>query len=148
MNTVSVVVAERGSDWLDWARHLRGRTSSTIVLAQNESEGAHDFAERVQHRLGRLHASGTRVEQAAFVGSADSPAALTQLRPGLLRKLSAVLSATAERSKLYLDAAAEAPAVRRMLAAMAWTLSELAAGSGLSISVDTAPAAPALLPAR
>ena len=144
MNTVSVVVAERGSDWVDWARHMRGATSMTIVVAQSLDEGDAAFAERVQERLGRLRATGTRVEQAVFVSGADSRPHRHGLQARLLRRLSALLSGTAERSRLYLDATASAPAVRRMMDALAWTLSDLAKGSGLSISVDRAPSSPAL----
>lgn len=139
MNTVSVVVAERGSEWVDWARHMRSATCSTIVIAQNLDEGDAAFAERVQDRLGRLRGKGTRVEQAVFVSGSGSQPHRHGLQARLLRRLSSLLSGTAGRSRLYLDATAAAPPVRRMMDALAWTLSELAEGSGLSISVDGAP---------
>jgi hypothetical protein len=138
MQNVSLVVAERGADWLGWARHLRRGTTSTIVLAQNAGEDDAEFAERVSLRIARLRQKGALVEQAAFV--VGEQAARTQHRPGLLRKLSTLLGRRDAPTHLYLDPSAEpTQGAQRMMRALAMALSELAGGSGLSISVGAHP---------
>ena len=47
MESVSVLVAEHGADWGQWARKLRATADSLIVLVQAEREEAGEFAERV-----------------------------------------------------------------------------------------------------
>jgi hypothetical protein len=131
------LVAERGANWLGWARHLRRDAHSTIVLAQNHSETDAEFAERVGRRIARLRTKGARVEQAAFVAGED---ARPLHRPGLLRKLSALLGGAGGPARLYLDPSAGATGrARHLMGALAMTLSDLAMGSGLSISVGGSP---------
>ena len=71
--TVSVLVAEQGAEWLGWARKLREGANALIVLIQGNSEDPDSFAERVSKRITRLHKSGTTIERAAFVAREAEP---------------------------------------------------------------------------
>src|SRR6478672_7011757 len=91
MNKVSVVVAERGSDWLSWAGLLRARANSTIVLAQPSAEDDAAFARRVAARILRLTQEGAAVDQAAFITSDRSDASAQAQRGTILRRLALLL---------------------------------------------------------
>lgn len=137
MNTVSVLVAERGADWLGWARLLRKRASDTIVLAQPAAEDDAAFARRVADRIERLELEGAPVDQAAFIGGdrADAEAAAARLqRSAIVRRLAALLANSGRAAKLYVDAAARGGrASQRLMKALAWAVSDLAKGSRLKV---------------
>lgn len=134
MQTISVLVAERGSEWLGWARLLRGRAGATIVLAQPEAEDDAAFARRVADRIERLLQQGAAVEQAAFVGGdrADDDARVQ--RSAILRRLAALLSGSGRAARLYVDAAARSGRTsQRLMRALAWAIADLAKGSKLKV---------------
>lgn len=137
MHTVSVLVAERGADWLGWARVLRQRAGATIVLAQPAIEDDAAFARRVAARIERLEAEGAPVDQAAFIGGdrADAEAAEARVqRSAILRRLAAMLANSGRVTKLYVDAAARGGrASQRLMKALAWAVADLAKGSRLKV---------------
>lgn len=134
MQTISVLVAERGADWLGWARLLRKRAGATIVLAQPEAEDDAAFARRVADRIERLARQGAAVEQAAFVGGARTDADARMQRSAILRRLAALLSNSGRAAKLYVDAAARSGrASQRLMRALAWAIADLAKGSSLKV---------------
>jgi hypothetical protein len=134
MQTISVLVAERGADWLGWARILRGRAGATIVLAQPEAEDDAAFARRVADRIERLEQQGAAVEQAAFVGGDRTDADARVQRSAILRRLAALLSGNGRAARLYVDAAARSGrASQRLMRALAWAISDLAKGSKLKV---------------
>jgi hypothetical protein len=134
MQTFSVLVAERGADWLGWARLLRGRTGSTIVLAQPVAEDDAAFAQRVAARIERLELEGAAVEQAAFIGGDRADAAARRQRSAILRRLAALLSSSRKGARLYVDAAARGGrASQRLMRALAWAIADLAKGTGLKV---------------
>jgi len=136
MHTISVVVAERGTDWLGWARMLRGRAPSTLVLAQPEIEDDASFARRVTDRIGRLEQEGATVEQAAFVGSDRADADAKQQRSAILRRLASLLTLQGRATQLYVDAASRSGrASQRLMRALAWAISDLAHGTSLKVLV-------------
>ena len=91
-NMIAVVVAERGTEWLGWARRLRAHEGSTIVLAQPLHEDDETFAKRVSDRIEKLEQQGAAVEQAAFIGADRADDATRALRSAVLRRLAALLS--------------------------------------------------------
>jgi hypothetical protein len=135
MQTISVLVAERGADWLGWARLLRSRADvTTIVLAQPEAEDDAAFALRVAARIERLELEGTPVEQAAFIGGDRADAAARMQRSAILRRLAALLSGSGRAARLYVDAAARGGrASQRLMRALAWAIADLAKGSRLKV---------------
>jgi hypothetical protein len=136
MQTISVLVAERGTDWLGWARILRGRTASTLVLAQPAAEDDAAFARRVTDRIGRLEQEGATVEQAAFVGSDRADTEAKVQRSAMLRRLASLLTLEGRTARLYVDAAARGGrASQRLMRALAWAIADWADGSGLKVWV-------------
>jgi hypothetical protein len=134
MHKVSVLVAERGAEWLSWARVLRARASSTIVLTQPEVEDDAAFARRVTDRISRLAHEGAMVEQAAFVGRDRSDAEAKEQRSVMLRRLASLLTAPGRRSRLYVDGATrQGGASQRLMRALAWAIADWAKGSGLKV---------------
>ena len=138
MHTVSVLVAERGADWLGWARVLRSRRRRTIVLlAQPVAEDDAAFARRVADRIERLELEGAPVEQAAFIGGdrADGEAAEARVqRSAIVRRLAALLANSGRAASLYVDAAARGGrASQRLMKALAWAVADLAKGSRLKV---------------
>jgi len=134
MQTISVLVAERGADWLGWARVLRTRAGATIVLAQPVAEDDAAFARRVADRIERLEQEGAAVEQAAFIGGDRADAAARLQRSAILRRLAALLSGSGRAARLYVDAAARGGrASQRLMRALAWAISDLAKGTRLKV---------------
>jgi hypothetical protein len=134
MQTISVLVAERGADWLGWARLLRSRAGATIVLAQPAAEDDAAFARRVAARIERLELEGAPVEQAAFIGGDRVDAAVRSHRSAILRRLAALLTGSGRTARLYVDAAARGGrASQRLMRALAWAIADLAKGSRLKV---------------
>jgi hypothetical protein len=134
MQTISVLVAERGADWLGWARILRRRAGATIVLAQPEAEDDAAFARRVADRIERLEQQGATVEQAAYVGGDRSDTEARVQRSAILRRMAALLSSSGRAARLYVDAAARGgSASQRLMRALAWAIADLAKGSSLKV---------------
>lgn len=61
--SVVVIAMERGSSWPHW---VQTGHDGTLVLAQQPSEGAAAFAQRVVRRIARLGASGKRLGKAVL----------------------------------------------------------------------------------
>lgn len=136
MHTISVLVAERGTDWLGWARILRGRAASTLVLAQPAAEDDAAFARRVTDRIGRLEQEGATVEQAAFVGCDRSDTEAKVQRSAMLRRLASLLTIEGRAARLYVDAAARGGrASQRLMRALAWAIADWAKGTGLKVLI-------------
>jgi hypothetical protein len=132
-----LVIAERGSDWIGWARRLQSKDGSTIVLAQPSSEDDASFAYRVRARIERLQQQGTAVDRAAFVGSDRADAATRALRSSVLRRLASFLGGSGRAARLYVDAAARAGhSTQRLMRAIGWALADLARGTPLKVLVQ------------
>jgi len=133
MYTVSIIVAERGAEWLSWARTLRGG-NSTIVLAQSATEDDETFAQRVSDRLRRLETKGTVVEHAAFVGGERADSLARAQRSAILRRLSSLLAIQGRKARLYLDAATRTgQRSLHLMRALGWAIADLSRGTGLSV---------------
>ena len=139
MPNVSLVIAEYGSNWLPWARKLRGDKDQVVVLVQDSEEAPAAFAHRVLDRMRRLRKDGMQVVEAAVVGSEACTSAHKHQRTKILRKLTAMLSSSGNAAHLYLDpCAAEHRPSHHLMRALAWALTDMTRGSGLSISVHAA----------
>jgi hypothetical protein len=135
MTSVTVVVAERGANWLGWAHELRGPSNSLIVLAQHPQEEAEAFGQRVTEKLDRLQDTNSAPDQVIYVGGErwDDPA--RNWRTRLLRIVSSLLGRSGSAVRLYLDASQ--PRAAHLMRALAWALTDATRGTGLSISVAT-----------
>jgi hypothetical protein len=133
MYTVSIIVAERGAEWLSWARTLRGG-DSTIVIAQSATEDDETFAQRVSDRLRHLETKKMVVEHAAFVGGERSDNQARAQRSAILRRLSSLLALEGRKARLYLDAATRTgQRSLRLMRALGWAIADLSRGTGLSV---------------
>ncbi len=65
---VSIVVAERGSDWSGWAEALRARCPEVVVVQQLKGESPSDFAQRVRSRVTEIDGAGQTLQDAVIVG--------------------------------------------------------------------------------
>jgi hypothetical protein len=136
MYTVSILVAEHGSEWLSWAHAMRKEGDSTIVLAQSADEDDELFAQRVSDRIRRLERSGTIVEHAAFVGSDRADQRARIQRSAILRRLSSLLSVSGRQARLYLDAATRTgQRSLHLMRALGLAIADLSRGTGLSVRV-------------
>jgi hypothetical protein len=115
---------------------LRGRATSTLVLAQPAVEDDAAFARRVTDRIGRLEQEGATVEQAAFVGGDRADAEAKVQRSAILRRLASLLTLQGRATQLYVDAAARGGrASQRLMRALAWAISDLAHGTKLKVLI-------------
>lgn len=65
---ISIVVAERGSDWSGWAESFRQTCPEVVVVQQQKEESASAFAQRVRARVTELESSGQTLRDAVIVG--------------------------------------------------------------------------------
>ena len=136
MHTISVLVAERGADWLGWARVLRSGAGSTIVLAQPAAEDDAAFARASPIASNGSSSRAPPVDQAAFVGGDRADADGRSAGPALGDPTPprALLANSGRAAKLYVDAAARGGrASQRLMRALAWAIADLAKGSGLKV---------------
>jgi hypothetical protein len=68
---VSMIVAERGTDWTPWAEWLRLRTPDVLVVVQRQNETLGDLAIRVRARIDEAAAQCVSVESAVMVGGGE-----------------------------------------------------------------------------
>jgi hypothetical protein len=54
MSELTVVVAERGASWVEWAEAWAGPGRELVVMLQQAQESAGEFRERVEQRLSRV----------------------------------------------------------------------------------------------
>lgn len=141
METLSIVIAEHGANWLHWAQALRRRAGALMLLAQEPDEPPDEFAQRVSQRIGRLAREGQAVEHAAFVASHDGGVSQDRShRSTILRRLSAVLTHSGRSATLYLDPAGPpAGPTGVVMRALAWAIRDLAGSARLSIAVGGVP---------
>jgi hypothetical protein len=65
---VSMIVAERGTDWTPWAEWLRARMPNVIVVVQRQGENVGELAMRVRARVDEADAQGQVIDSAVMVG--------------------------------------------------------------------------------
>jgi hypothetical protein len=140
METVSIVIAEHGANWLHWARALGRKAGAFLLLAQDPGEAPAEFAQRVSRRIARLDREGQSVAHAAFVaGQGWSPSDGSH-RSTILHRLSSVLARSGREATLYLDPAGPpAGPSGVVMRALAWAIGDLVKGRDLHISVGAAP---------
>lgn len=133
MASVTLVVAERGADWLAWAHELRGPSNSLIVLAQDPQEDAEAFGQRVTEKLDRLQESASPPDQVIYVGGERWDIPTRSWRTRLLRSVSTLLGRSGAAVRLLLDASQ--PRAAHLMQALAWALSDSTRGTALSVAV-------------
>lgn len=65
---VSMIVAERGTDWTPWAEWLRSGAADVIVVVQRQGETLGEWAMRVRARVDAAVDAGVVVDRAVLVG--------------------------------------------------------------------------------
>lgn len=66
--SVSMVVAERGSEWSGWFAALKKACAEVILVQQERGESPSAFAQRVRTRVSELDQLGQTLREAVIVG--------------------------------------------------------------------------------
>ena len=136
MERVSLIVAECGAQWTEWAAELRPKADRTLVLSQSPGETPTEFSKRVIERLGKLGQEDVSLQGAAYVTGRCADAATLQQRSRVMHKLSSHLARGEQDAELVLDpGATPGVPVPAWIRALAMTIADLAKGSGLSVRV-------------
>lgn len=143
--TTAVLVAERDSEWQDWADQLRATVDFVRVVAQRPTESASAFASRVRSEMQR--AEGT-VDEAVLAGGLACDPEVLAARALVVRALTSRMPAS---GRLHLDGTDR---TRLAMEALAQLVSDQLQASGVEVVTDRAPAftpaaapsAPATLP--
>jgi hypothetical protein len=119
---LSLLVAERGSRWLERLRGWRNPLNHLIVLTQHGSESIQEFRARVQERLEKLKRKRTQVDQMLLAaGSSDDGSALL----ARAQMLSSMAAAVGDDVPIVIDAGSERDARQRLrLQALAQAVAE------------------------
>jgi hypothetical protein len=135
----SVLIAERDSRWLEWARAWRAPSHELVVLVQHHEESQVEFFERVKERLESLSRQGRRLRQVVLAGGSvwDAPSLLirAQMIRGILRRF----AHTAQSAWLWLDAGAKSGAAAIGMKAIADAVSECTAGAASQLRLVAGP---------
>lgn len=75
----TVVIAELGARWDEWANDSCGPGHQLIVLAQNRFEDVTSFRARIEDSLERLRNSGVSLERVVLVPAEDSEPNMSSL---------------------------------------------------------------------
>jgi hypothetical protein len=130
--TTAVLVAERDSEWQDWADQLRATADVVRVIAQRPNESASAFASRVRSEMQRTE--GT-VDEAVLAGGLACDPEVLSARALVVRALTARMPA----GRLHLDGTDR---TRLAMEALAQLVSDQLQASGVSVVTDRAPVAP------
>lgn len=88
---ISLVIAERGSDWAPWVDKLWSSSPHVVALVQKPGEGLADFGLRVRERL-ELHKDRAElIERAVLIGSSDTGPETIASRSVLVRALAGTM---------------------------------------------------------
>ncbi len=133
-STVSVVVAEHGSDWTPWLSRFRMAHAPVEVIAQEPEERLHDFAARVRSRVGELLRDAIRVKRAVIAGAGRSDREALASRSLSIRALASAMAEDGGGELLLDDAGAD----RFSMQALAFTVAEMVRGTGVVVTADAA----------
>jgi len=110
---MSLLVAERGSRWLERVRAWRNPLNQLLVLTQTGSESLQDFRARVQERIEALRRKRSEVDQVMFAAGSSDDGATLLARAQMLSSMAAAADADVP---IVIDAGADARARVRMQA--------------------------------
>jgi hypothetical protein len=99
---VSMIVAERGTDWTPWAEWLRTRMPDVVVVVQRQGESVGELAMRVRARIDDADAQGQVIESAVMVGGTDGSDDVLASRSLALRAMASSM-VRAGGGKIWLD---------------------------------------------
>jgi hypothetical protein len=102
---VSMIVAERGTDWTPWAEWLRARMPDVVVVVQRQAESVGELAMRVRARIDDADAQGQVIESAVMVGGTEGNDDVLASRSLALRAMASSM-VRAGGGKIWLDGGA------------------------------------------
>jgi hypothetical protein len=129
-SNVSMVVAERGSDWSSWAERFRKSCPEVVVMQQMRGETAADFVYRVRHRVTELDRAGHNLHEAAIVGGGRTDSDAMAARSLAIRALVAPM-VRAGGGRVFLGSSHQD---RFSMLALASTVAEMLRGTGVAVA--------------
>ncbi|HEX7479373.1 MAG TPA: hypothetical protein VF331_16340 [Polyangiales bacterium] len=135
----SVLIAERDSRWLDWARAWRAPAHELVVLVQHEKESQGEFFERVKQRLESLGRQGRRLKQVVLTGGSVWDAEAVRMRAQMIRGILTRFARTAQSAWLWLDAGAKSGVAALGMKAIADAVGECTAGASTQLRLVAGP---------
>jgi hypothetical protein len=135
---VSMVIAERGSEWSSWAEQLRKVCPEVVVMQQLKGETVATFAHRVRARVADLERAGRTLHEAAIVGGGRTDSDAMAARSLAIRALVSPM-VRAGGGRVFLGNAGRD---RYAMLGLASAAAEMLRGTG--VAVAPAGAAPAL----
>lgn len=139
-HNVSMIVAENGGAWAPWVEQFRSAAGDVVLVLQQVGESLPELAMRVRARVSELERDGFSLEQAVLVGGGRTDPDALSARSLAIRAMASGM-ATRGGGHVMLD---DAGTDRFSMAALAVTVSDLVAGTG--VSVEHASARPAASP--
>lgn len=130
---ISLIVAERGGDWVSWADRLQGRGHTVELVLQEKGESIGDFAHRVRGKLDSLEITDNSPEVAVLVGGGRNDGTALAARSLALRAISAKMI-SANRGTLLLEGRG---ADRFPMMALASTVAAQVRGTGVRVAPAT-----------
>lgn len=128
--TTAVLIAERDSEWQDWADQLQATASFVRVVAQRPAESASAFASRVRTEMQR---EGGTVDEAVLAGGLACDPEVLAARALVVRALTSRMTG---HGRLYLDGTDR---TRLAMDALAQIVSDQLAASGVEVVTERAP---------
>lgn len=129
-NRVSMVVAERDSDWSRWVERFRFHTPDVVVVTQRPGEKVAAFATRVRARVAELEDQGSQVDRAVIVGGGRTDRDALAARSLAIRALASAMAHQGGGDLLLDDRGAD----RYSMHALAFTVAELVRGTGVTVA--------------
>jgi hypothetical protein len=134
---VSMVVAERGSDWSGWAEQLRKGCPEVVVMQQLKGETVAAFVHRVRTRVAEIDRSGRTLHEAAIVGGGRTDSDAMAARSLAIRALVSPM-VHAGGGRVFLGSAGRD---RYAMLGLASAAAEMLRGTGVAVApADSAPA--------
>jgi hypothetical protein len=135
----SVLIAERDSRWLDWARAWRAPSHALVLLVQHQEESQSEFFERVRRRLESLALQGHKLKQVALAGGSLWDAASLLARAQMIRGILTRFARSAQSAWLWLDAGAKSGAAATGMKAIAAAVGECQLGGAAQLRLVAGP---------
>ena len=127
--SISVVVAERGSDWASYATTTRANEPAVVVIEQDKAETATQLARRVRTYVDALESQGKFLENAVLVGGAGTDSDVLAARSLAIRAIVSPMVRHGRGTVLLHGSGRD----RHTMKGLATTVSEMIRGSGVDV---------------
>jgi len=128
-HNVSMIVAENGGAWTPWVDRFREITPDVVLVLQQVGESLSELAMRVRGRVTELEREGLSLEQAVLVGGGRTDREALAARSLAIRAMATGMASQGGGRVTLEDAGTD----RFSMAAIAATVSDLVAGTGVTV---------------